>query len=68
MRKKSVVMMRTMKEMIKKVRERREGFTMAAYLMMTFFIISFIIGIIWAPKTQGKTLEEITRERYGDNI
>ena len=48
--------------------ENGEGFTMAAYLMMAFFIISFIIGIIWAPKTQGKTLEEITRERYGDNI
>lgn len=48
--------------------ENGDGFTMAAYLMMTFFIISFIIGIIWAPKTQGKTLEEITRERYGDNI
>ena len=48
--------------------ENGEGFTMAAYLMMTFFIISFIIGNIWAPKTQGKTLEEITRERYGDNI
>ena len=48
--------------------EHGEGFTMAAYLMMAFFIISFIIGIIWAPKTQGKTLEEITRERYGDNI
>ena len=48
--------------------ENGEGFTIAAYLMMAFFIISFIIGIIWAPKTQGKTLEEITRERYGDNI
>ena len=48
--------------------ENGEGFPMAAYLMMAFFIISFIIGIIWAPKTQGKTLEEITRERYGDNI
>lgn len=48
--------------------ENGEGFTMAAYLMMAFFIISFIIGIIWAPKTQGKTLEEITRERYGENI
>ena len=33
--------------------ENGEGFTMAAYLMMAFFIISFIIGIIWAPKTQG---------------
>lgn len=45
-----------------------EGFTIAGYIMMAFFIISLIIGFVWAPKTQGKTLEEITRERYGDNI
>lgn len=48
--------------------ENGEGFTLAGYIMMSFFIISLIIGTIWAPKTQGKTLEEITRERYGDNI
>lgn len=48
--------------------ENGEGFTLAGYIMMAFFIISLIIGTIWAPKTQGKTLEEITRERYGDNI
>lgn len=48
--------------------ENGEGFTIAGYIMMAFFIISLIIGTIWAPKTQGKTLEEITRERYGENI
>lgn len=48
--------------------ESGEGFTIAGYIMMAFFIISLIIGTIWAPKTQGKTLEEITRERYGENI
>lgn len=48
--------------------ENGEGFTLAGYIMMAFFIISLIIGTIWAPKTQGKTLEEITKERYGDDI
>lgn len=48
--------------------ENGEGFTLAGYIMMAFFIISLIIGTIWAPKTRGKTLEEITKERYGDNI
>lgn len=48
--------------------EQGEGFTLAGYIMMAFFVISLIIGTIWAPKTQGKTLEEITKERYGDNI
>lgn len=48
--------------------ENGEGFTLAGYIMMAFFIISLIIGTVWAPKTQGKTLEEITKERYGDDI
>ena len=45
-----------------------EGFTIAGYIMMAFFIISLIIGTVWTPKTQDKTLEQITKERYGDNI
>lgn len=48
--------------------EEGEGFTLAGYIMMAFFIISLVIGFIGAPKTQGKSLEEITKERYGDNI
>lgn len=46
--------------------ENGEGFTLAGIMMMTLFIISLVVGIIWAPKTQGKTLEQITKERYGE--
>ncbi len=48
--------------------EEGDGFTLAGYIMMVFFIISLVIGFFGAPKTQGKSLEEITKERYGDNI
>lgn len=46
--------------------EHGEGFTLAGIMMMTLFIISLTVGVIWAPKTQGKTLEQITKERYGE--
>lgn len=46
--------------------EQGEGFTLAAYLMMGLLIVSLLIGAIWTPKTRGKSLEEITRERYGN--
>lgn len=46
--------------------ENGEGFTLAGIMMMVLFIISLVVGIIWAPKTQGKTLEQITKERYGE--
>lgn len=42
-----------------------EGFTLAAYLMMALLIVSLLIGAIWTPKTRGKSLEQITEERYG---
>lgn len=45
-----------------------EGFTVAAILMMLLLIVSLLIGLIGAPKTKGKSLEEITRERYGNDI
>lgn len=44
-----------------------EGFTLAASIMLAFFVISLLIGTIWAPVTRGKSLEQITRERYGDD-
>lgn len=47
--------------------ENGEGFTTAAYVMMALVIISLLIGTIWTPKTRGKSLEEITKERYGDS-
>lgn len=48
--------------------EHGEGFTLAAYLMMGLLIVSLLIGAIWTPKTQGKSLEEITEERYGSDV
>lgn len=48
--------------------EHGEGFHMAANIMIGLLIVALIIGTIWTPKTQGKTLEQITEERYGDNI
>lgn len=48
--------------------ENGSGFTLAAYIMIALLLISLIIGTVGAPKTRGKTLEQITRERYGDNV
>ncbi len=48
--------------------EKGEGFTIAGCIMLAFFVISLIIGFVGAPNTRGKSLEEITRERYGDDV
>jgi inositol transporter-like SP family MFS transporter len=48
--------------------EQGEGFYLAAYIMMGLLIASLLIGTIWTPKTRGKSLEQITKERYGDDI
>lgn len=45
-----------------------EGFTLAAYLMIGLLLIALVVGTIWTPKTRGKTLQQITKERYGDDI
>jgi inositol transporter-like SP family MFS transporter len=36
--------------------------------MVGLLIVSLVIGTIWTPKTRGKSLEEITREQYGDKF
>lgn len=41
------------------------GFFPAAVIMCVVLVISLIVGVVWCPKTQGKTLDEITIERYG---
>ena len=43
-----------------------EGFTIAGVVMMCLLIVSLLVGAIWTPKTQGKSLEQITKERYGE--
>lgn len=47
--------------------ENGEGFTVAAYCMIGLLLISLIVGVIGCPNTRGKSLEQITRERYGDD-
>lgn len=47
--------------------ENGEGFTVAAWCMIALLLISLIVGVLGAPETQGKSLDQITRERYGDN-
>lgn len=47
--------------------EQGEGFTLAAYCMIALLLISLTVGVIGCPNTRGKSLDQITRERYGDN-
>ena len=46
--------------------EQGEGFTRAAWVMLALLVVSLVIGTVGAPNTRGKTLEQITRERYGE--
>jgi inositol transporter-like SP family MFS transporter len=46
--------------------EQGEGFTLAAWCMIALLLISLVVGVIGAPNTRGKSLEQITRERYGE--
>jgi inositol transporter-like SP family MFS transporter len=48
--------------------ENGEGFYTAAYIMIGLLLVALIIGTIWTPKTQGKSLQQITKERYGEDI
>jgi len=48
--------------------ENGEGFTLAAVLMVVLLAISLVIGMIGAPETRGKSLDQITRERYGEEV
>jgi MFS transporter, SP family, inositol transporter len=48
--------------------ENGEGFNTAAYIMVGLLIVALVIGTIWTPNTRGKTLQQITEERYGDHI
>jgi inositol transporter-like SP family MFS transporter len=41
------------------------GLHTLAAILIAILAVSMLVGTIWAPKTQGKTLEEIEEERYG---
>ncbi|WP_300558758.1 MFS transporter [Companilactobacillus sp.] len=40
------------------------GFKAAGIFMIVLLLISLVIGTIWTPQTRGKSLDEITYERY----
>ncbi|KRN11100.1 L-rhamnose-proton symport [Liquorilactobacillus mali KCTC 3596 = DSM 20444] len=42
------------------------GFKIAGTAMIVLLIVSLIVGVLWTPKTRGKTLLQITKERYGN--
>ncbi len=46
--------------------ENGEGFTLAAYCMIVLLLISLVVGVVGCPKTRGKSLDQITKERYGE--
>ena len=48
--------------------ENGEGFTIAAYCMIVLLLLSLIIGVIGCPNTRGKSLDQITKERYGEHF
>ncbi len=48
--------------------ENGEGFTIAAFCMVTLLLISLVVGLIGMPNTRGKSLDQITKERYGDTV
>ncbi|MCH4184587.1 MAG: MFS transporter [Eggerthellaceae bacterium] len=45
-----------------------DGFVISGIIMCIFLAISLVIGVVGCPKTQGRSLDEITKERYGDSI
>ena len=48
--------------------EHGEGFTLAAYCMIALLVVSLVVGLMGCPNTRGKSLGQITRERYGEEI
>ncbi|KJQ55476.1 MFS transporter [Microbacterium sp. SA39] len=37
-------------------------------IMVAFLTVALLVGAIWAPRTQGKSLQEIEEERYGMRV
>lgn len=42
------------------------GFITAGTIMVGLHLLSLLVGTLWTPQTRGKSLNQITRERYGD--
>ncbi len=44
------------------------GLTWVGVLLVGLLTVALVIGAVWAPQTQGKTLQQIETERYGSPI
>ena len=42
------------------------GVPFVGTLMLVFLVVALVVGALWAPDTQGKSLAEIEEERYGE--
>lgn len=45
-----------------------QGVPAVGLVMIGLLAFALIVGAIWAPRTQGKSLQEIERERYGEVV
>ncbi|MDR0329061.1 MAG: MFS transporter [Planctomycetaceae bacterium] len=41
------------------------GFYTAGVMMVGLLVFALVVGVIWTPNTRGKTLKQISEERYG---
>jgi inositol transporter-like SP family MFS transporter len=39
------------------------GFTNLAWILTGFLVVSGVIGLLWAPRNEGKSLEQLDAER-----
>ena len=46
--------------------DNSEGFTIAAYCMVALLVISLVVGLLGMPNTRGRSLDDIVKERYGE--
>ncbi|MGN7978148.1 MFS transporter [Microbacterium sp. 22195] len=44
------------------------GLPQLGLLIIGLLVAALLIGTIWAPRTEGKSLEQIERERYGERV
>ncbi|MFJ4268710.1 MFS transporter [Paenarthrobacter nicotinovorans] len=44
-----------------------QGVPFVGLIMIGALVAALLIGVIWAPNTMGKSLEEIEQERYGED-
>ena len=42
-----------------------QGVPFVGMLMIGFLLVALVVGVIGAPDTRGKSLEQIEEERYG---